>query len=329
MEWNHNEFARLQLVSPATIYCLIPTHGIGGGVSESVCQNEYCEGHSMTLQDVQQALPMWAAQNWQATGQQVTEGSTGITREVYRMQASQPTTLYHTTHLGWSLVYIVDYEPSQTAYNSYTQAVDSFSSSGSFSSGAIQVEELHGDMFESCATDDPNCRGGQIHHMCGPTLLPNPTVSSPVHCDRDYIFGNGYERFFQGRQNLWLIQDSHDVRDILSWFVRAIGTNLKAISSAERPHLDRFVERCMQYEHAGADCVDRLDADRNPEPAPVHRDEHRVHRSQSSARQRGLHPLLRPDRRRRRSPQRRSPRPRAGNLDPWRSAHGRILPECD
>ena len=228
MEWNHNEFARLQLVSPATIYCLIPTHGIGGGVSESVCQNEYCEGHSMTLQDVQQALPMWAAQNWQATGQQVTEGSTGITREVYRMQASQPTTLYHTTHLGWSLVYIVDYEPSQAAYNSYTQAVDSFSSSGSFSSGAIQVEELHGDMFESCATDDPNCRGGQIHHMCGPTLLPNPTVSSPVHCDRDYTFGRGYSKFFQGRQNLWLIQDSHDVRDTLFCASGCGDTNLKS-----------------------------------------------------------------------------------------------------
>ena len=49
--------------------------------------------------------------------------------------------------------------------------------------------------------------------MCGPTLLPNPTVSSPVHCDRDYIFGRGYERFFQGRQNLFLIQDSHDPND--------------------------------------------------------------------------------------------------------------------
>ena len=150
--WGHNEFAQVQLHGPATIYCLLPTQGAAGGVSEATCQNAYCEGHSHTLQDVQQALPMWAAQNWQPTGQTITE-SNGVVCEIYKIQASQPTTLYHTTHLGWSLVYIVDYEPPA---GQYTQATGSMTGASIFGqqsrpvSGQPTVQELHGDGFESC-----------------------------------------------------------------------------------------------------------------------------------------------------------------------------------
>ena len=150
--WGHNEFAQVQLHGPATIYCLLPTLGAAGGVSEATCQNAYCEGHSHTLQEVQQALPMWAAQNWQPTGQTITE-SNGVVCEIYKIQASQPTTLYHTTHLGWSLVYIVDYEPPA---GQYTQATGSMTGASIFGqqsrpvSGQPKVQELHGDGFESC-----------------------------------------------------------------------------------------------------------------------------------------------------------------------------------
>jgi hypothetical protein len=215
-------------VSPATIYCLIPTKGTpwgsgtAGAGSESACQNEYCEGHSLTFQDVKTALPLWSQQGWtRAMGldgrpQSYTEVGTGITREVYKVQASQPFTLYHVTHTGWQLLYFVDYSPNSAQYAAYTHAANPFAvsaSPGSFA-GQLQVQEMHPDQIESCgASTAVECQNGIIQHMCGPTLLQNPSTASKVHCDRDYTFGRGYERFFTGRSNLWLIQDSHDPND--------------------------------------------------------------------------------------------------------------------
>ena len=264
--WGHNEFAQVQLHGPATIYCLLPTLGTAGGVTEATCQNAYCEGHSHTLQEVQQALPMWAAQNWQPTGQTITE-SNGVVCEIYKIQASQPTTLYHTTHLGWSLVYVVDYEPpAAQQYSQSTQGISLFGhtvpggassqmsglqqSSLTRTGGAVTVAEMAG-----------------VVHDCPVQAVQNPTTMSEIHCDRSYTFGRGWTEFFASHHNLWLIQDSHDPNDH-SW-----GTTRSANCNADGSSLASWTDATQTGLEQAQSCQETLTEFTRvslPSPATLH-----------------------------------------------------------
>jgi hypothetical protein len=193
LDWSHNEFAQLQLQGPATIYCLIPV-STNGVVSA---------GHDHGFAEVQSALGApFTQQDWQDTGQTYTE-SNGIQRRVYQMTATTSTKLYHTTHMGHGLVYIVDYQPpSASAYAQSTQGISLFGqnfgvnqqgglTAGSLgqTGGQVTAMEMHG-----------------VTHDCQVTVVANPTATSLIHCDRTYTFGKGWTKFFVTHHNLWLVQ---------------------------------------------------------------------------------------------------------------------------
>ena len=67
--------------------------------------------------------------------------------------------------------------------------------------------------FGSSAVSTSN---GMGEAACGPCMVPNAGVTTKVHCNRDYTFGNGYKGFFTeyaGRQ-ITVIQDTHDPNDV-------------------------------------------------------------------------------------------------------------------
>jgi hypothetical protein len=92
--------------------------------------------------------------------------------------------LYHTVHLGWGYVYMVE----------LVWSVDT-----------VTITDLH-------MEDRSNFNG------CGPVLVPAPNSNTLVNCDREYAFNSGEfgidDSFFADKSpSIWVIQDAHDPTD--------------------------------------------------------------------------------------------------------------------
>ena len=146
----------------ATVYLLYPTGNSAG--------------HSHTSNDIPNRVD--PAKGWVRTGETYVEANT-IPREIWKKDISGPYQLYHTTHLGWGYVYLVQLKGKAKGLN---------------------VAKSH------------------TSSACGPdTIKPPMKPSTKVNCDRNYAFGRGFKAFFgKYGSDMYLIQHAHDPNDA-SW----------------------------------------------------------------------------------------------------------------
>ena len=150
---------------------------------------------------------------WTDLQRQFIEADTGIVRAVFSktIRGGTPYLLYHTTHLGWSYVYVADLggppasqvaarwpaNTQQSTVNNPLSQSHLFQGAGcSPQAGAVSVQ--------------PALHQSSVSTICGPCLVQNVGEATHMGCDRDYSFGAGYRSFFADHPGLILVQDVHD-----------------------------------------------------------------------------------------------------------------------
>lgn len=190
----HNRFVEVNIPSgaTATFYALVPIADRDNAVSGS---------HAHTVDDYPNMIdPLggWVELGSCTPDDPATGGcfreSNGILRKMFTKEVSESFyILYHTTHLGWGYVYLVDATdlPTEgTLIGAGTAATNLF------------IDDLHSGVGDGC----------------GPVMLAGISATSQPNCDRDYQFGSDFgigAGFFESHRDeeLYAIQDAHDPDD--------------------------------------------------------------------------------------------------------------------
>ena len=121
-------------------------------------------------------------------------------------------TLYHTTHLGWGYLYIVDFDGMPATTVAATWPANALAANDP----NVQVNLFQG---AACPSTLSGISVSITQHVqaaataCGPCLVGGLTAMTPMGCDRTYDFGRTYDAFFSAHPGLILIQDVHDPND--------------------------------------------------------------------------------------------------------------------
>ena len=121
-------------------------------------------------------------------------------------------TLYHTTHLGWGYLYIVDFDGMPATTVAATWPANALAANDP----NVQVNLFQG---AACPSTLSGISVSMTQHVqaaataCGPCLVSGLTAMTPMGCDRTYDFGRTYDAFFSDHPGLILIQDVHDPND--------------------------------------------------------------------------------------------------------------------
>jgi hypothetical protein len=114
--------------------------------------------------------------------------------------------------MGWGYAYIIDLDGIHQDTVSWPMAVTpAISNLPSYEAGESNYAPPTVCSTTSGSVSVTNLQAGG--DGCGPCLMSSPNTNTPMHCDRTYQFGKGYNSFFQGKPQLYLVSGAHDPND--------------------------------------------------------------------------------------------------------------------